>query len=232
MDPTEAIAAQYERRKNDPRLSGLYAPSAYQRHLIAERQAHYERIIRQLGNPAELRLLEIGAGTGGNLPFFLELGFKPEHLHANELLPDRVKALRENHPEVTVHPGDAIGIGQEHNASFDVVFQSTVFTSILDAALKRRLAQRMWELTRPGGLVLWYDFTFDNPRNPDVKGVKPAEVTALFPEARNIHFSRVTLAPPIGRRVQRLYPLFKIFPFLRTHVIATLHKPTSGTPKQ
>lgn len=232
MDPTEAIAQRYERRKNDPRLRGLYAPSAYQRHVTAERQAHYARIIRQLGDPAVLRLLEIGAGTGGNLPFFLELGLKPEHLQANELLPNRVEALRANHPAITVHPGDAIGITQELNASFDVVFQSTVFTSILDADLKRRLAQRMWELTRPGGLVLWYDFTFDNPRNPDVKGVKPSEVRKLFPEARDIRFNRVTLAPPIGRRVQRLYPLFNLFPFLRTHVIAALHKPTPATPER
>ncbi|MBZ0206434.1 MAG: class I SAM-dependent methyltransferase [Flavobacteriales bacterium] len=232
MHPSEAIEAQYERRKNDPRLSGLYAPSAYQRHLTAERQTLYARIIRHLGDPAEMRLLEIGAGTGGNIPFFLELGFRPEQLHANELLPDRLGELRENHPNITVHPGDAIAITQELNASFDVVFQSTVFTSILDTDLKRRVAQRMWELTRPGGIVLWYDFTFDNPRNPDVKGVKPREVMDLFPEACDTRFSRVTLAPPIGRRVQRLYPLFNLFPFLRTHVIAILHKPASGTPKQ
>ena len=225
MDPTEAIAAQYERRKNDPSLSGLYAPSAYQRFLTAERERHYARIIQRLGSPAELRLLEIGAGAGANLPFFLELGFKPQQVHANELLPDRVKELRKNQPSITIHPGDALHITHDLDGSFDVVFQSTVFTSILDAAFKRRVAQRMWALTRPGGIVLWYDFTFNNPRNPDVKGVKRREINALFPEARTIHFRKVTLAPPIGRRVQRFYPLFNMFPFLRTHLIATLHKP-------
>lgn len=229
MDPTtEAIAAQYERRKNDPGLSDRYGPSAYQRHQTAERQARYAEIIRKLGDPAELRLLEIGAGTGGNIPFFLGLGFSPKRIHANELLPDRLTELRANQPEITIHPGDALQITHDLDGTFDVVFQSTVFTSILDAGFKQRLAARMWGLTRPGGIVLWYDFTFDNPRNPDVKGVKKEEVMALFPEARNTSFSKVTLAPPIGRRVKSLYPLFNLFPFLRTHVIAAIHKP--GAP--
>ena len=39
----------------------------------------------------------------------------------------------------------------------------------------------MWRWVRPGGGVLWYDFTFDNPRNPDVRGVPLARVRELFP---------------------------------------------------
>ena len=29
----------------------------------------------------------------------------------------------------------------------------------------------MWAAVKPGGGVLWYDFTVDNPRNADVRGV-------------------------------------------------------------
>jgi hypothetical protein len=76
--------------------------------------------------------------------------------------------------------------------------------------------------------VLWYDFTVDNPRNPDVRGVPLDEVRALFPQAR-ISARRVTLAPPLARAVCRLspslYPLLNAVPLLRTHVLAWIEKP-------
>ncbi len=70
---------------------------------------------------------------------------------------------------------------------------------------------------------LWYDFTFDNPRNPDVRGVPLSRVRALLPEAR-IAARRVTLAPPLARTVCRfhpsLYTLLNVLPLLRTHLLA------------
>jgi hypothetical protein len=86
----------------------------------------------------------------------------------------------------------------------------------------------MWRWVRPGGGVLWYDFTVDNPRNPDVRGVPLARVRALFPVGR-VHARRVTLAPPIARVVTRLHPalytLLNTLPPLRTHMLAWIAKP-------
>jgi len=80
---------------------------------------------------------------------------------------------------------------------------------------------------KPGGAVLWYDFTVDNPRNPDVRGVPLARVRALFPQGR-IDRLRVTLAPPIARLVCRggsgWYPVFNAMPLLRTHLLAWIEK--------
>jgi hypothetical protein len=85
----------------------------------------------------------------------------------------------------------------------------------------------MWQWLRPGGGVLWYDFTVDNPRNRDVRGVPLARIRELFPQARLEH-RRVTLAPPIARAVCRLhsgiYPLANALPVLRTHVLCWLAK--------
>lgn len=79
----------------------------------------------------------------------------------------------------------------------------------------------------PGGGVLWYDFTFNNPKNPDVRGVPVSRIKALFPTAR-IRLAKVTLAPPIARRVvplsTHLYGLLNSLPFLRTHVLCYLEK--------
>ena len=89
----------------------------------------------------------------------------------------------------------------------------------------------MWAWVRPGGAVLWYDFTVNNPRNPDVRGVPLARVAQLFPQAR-IDARRVTLAPPLARVLCRVHPalygLFNTLPFLRTHVLAWVGKPGPG----
>jgi len=86
----------------------------------------------------------------------------------------------------------------------------------------------MWQWVRPGGGVLWYDFTFNNPSNPDVRGVQLKRVRELFPQGR-ISVRRVTLAPPISRRVVRIHPtmyaVFNALPLLRTHILCFIQKP-------
>ena len=80
----------------------------------------------------------------------------------------------------------------------------------------------------PSGAVLWYDFIYNNPSNPDVRGVPLRRVLELFPEARALSRT-ITLAPPIARFVCRVHPvlysLFNLLPFLRTHLVAWLKKP-------
>ena len=108
------------------------------------------------------------------------------------------------------------------------MFVSTVFSSLLDDHFQQRLADAMWRWVKPGGAVLWYDFTVDNPRNPDVRGVPLREVRALFPQAA-IAARRVTLAPPLARAVCRVHPglytLCNVLPPLRTHLLGWLGKP-------
>jgi len=123
--------------------------------------------------------------------------------------------------------GDASAAAVEP-ASQDLVLQSTVFSSLLDDDFQQRLAAAMWRWVKPGGGVLWYDFTVDNPRNRDVRGVPLSRVRALFPEGR-LSARRVTLAPPLARVLARVHPallpVFNALPLLRTHVLAWIEKP-------
>lgn len=187
-----------------------------------------ERLRAQgLTDTASLRLTEVGCGAGGLLLDCLQLGFRPGHLTGIELLPERLAAARERLPaSLRLLGGDATSAPID-TGSQDIVLQSTVFSSLLDDAFQQRLADTLWRWVRPGGAVLWYDFTMDNPRNPDVRGVPLARVRALFPQAE-LSYRRLTLAPPLSRALcrvsPRLVPWFD-WPPLRTHVLAWLRKP-------
>ena len=175
-----------------------------------------------------LKLVDVGCGYGGHLLDFLRFGFLPENLTGIELLAERLEGARGKLPAaITLHHGDA-STANLPDGSQDFVFQSVVFSSLLDDGFQRELADRMWRWVRPGGAVLWYDFMVDNPRNPDVRGVPRRRIQTLFPEGR-MTVRRVTLAPPISRRVCRISPaaygLFNALPFLRTHLLCWIAKP-------
>jgi len=189
----------------------------------SERELRYSEIVNEyFGSDIRLcKFLEIGAGGGDNLLFFHRLGLPWQNLFANELLQERIGLLEENLPASTIIPGNALDLKYENY--FDVVFQSTVFTSILDQEFKKKLALKMMGMVKKGGLILWYDFKFNNPNNKDVKGVTKKEIRELFSEAAEIRFFSTTLAPPIGRRIGKLYNLLNfLFPFFRTHLIAVI----------
>ncbi|WP_119153752.1 class I SAM-dependent methyltransferase [Caldimonas tepidiphila] len=227
----QAVQERYARRAAQDWRYQLLNPAAL---LPAqERQRAIAALLRARGlrEPQRLDLLEVGCGTGGNLLELLRMGFAPERLAGIELLPERAAQARRVLPaSLAVVEGDAC-VAPVAPASLDLVYQSTVFSSLLDDAFQTRLADAMWRWLRPGGAVLWYDFVYDNPRNPDVRGVPLARIRALFPQGR-LTARRLTLAPPLARRAcalhPALYPLLNALPLLRTHVLAWIEKP-AGT---
>jgi SAM-dependent methyltransferase len=225
-DEPGAVAERYARRHVADRYS-LLRPDVWQ--TVHERQRAMLALFARLGwtDLSRKRLLEVGCGGGGNLLELLRLGFAPQHLSGVELLPERYEQARHALPAaLELHVGDALQLDLPA-ASQDAVFVSTVFSSLLDDAFQQRLAAAMWRWVQPGGGVLWYDFTVDNPGNADVRGVPLARVRALFPEGR-VQARRVTLAPPIARVVTRVHPglytLFNALPPLRTHLLAWIAK--------
>jgi SAM-dependent methyltransferase len=229
-DELRAIEERYDRRARGPD-SGLYDP--LDPYVAMARQEWERALIRCLRRSGlvplgDKRVLEVGCGGGKNLAELIRLGFRPHNLVGNELRDDRLALARARLPDaVALLPGDASTLDLE-DGSFDVVYQSTVFTSILDDDFQQRLAGRMWALTRPGGGILWYDFVWDNPRNPDVRGVPVGRIRRLFPEGIVRRWA-ITLAPPIGRRLCRvspaLYAIANALPPLRTHVLCWIRKP-------
>jgi SAM-dependent methyltransferase len=222
MTELDQIAQRYARRDAGDRYS-LLRPEVWQ--MWQERQRELLKLLAaRPGRPADWQATEVGCGAGGNLLDLLRLGLLPAHLTGIELLPERLIAARAGLPEgVRLLAGDA-AVADVTPASQDLVLQSTVFSSILDDVLQQRVADAMWTWLKPGGAVVWYDFTINNPRNPDVRGVPIKRVRELFPQG---HFTarRVTLAPPLARALPSAYALFNLVPWLRTHRLVLIEKP-------
>jgi SAM-dependent methyltransferase len=173
-------------------------------------------------------ILEIGCGHGRWLREFLKWGASPENLAGIDLLPERIEQARRLSPS-----GFAFAIGNAAqlsypDVSFDIVFQATVFTSILNDGVKKKVAEEMLRVLKPDGLLLWYDFRVNNPRNPDVRGIDSTEINRLFPDCR-ITLERITLAPPLLRFLAPYtwlgsYVLSAI-PWACTHYLGAIRKP-------
>jgi len=228
MDEEEEIKARYERRKDisSDRYS-IINPATI---LIEQEKERAlikwikENNIEPLENK---KLLEIGCGGGYNLLKFIRFGFKPQNIFANDLISERLQSARELLPsKVHFYEGSAMDLSFTEN-EFDIVFQSMVFSSILDSDYKNKLADKMWQWVKPGGGILWYDFIYDNPQNPDVKAVQLNEIKKLFKDVKIVK-KKITLAPPISRIVTRIHPnlyyIFNSLYFLRTHLLVWIKK--------
>ena len=93
--------------------------------------------------------------------------------------------------------------------------------------MKLNIAIEMVRVLKPRGIILWYDFHINNPKNSDVRGIKKMEIGELFVNC-DILVKRITLAPPIVRRIapyswlaSYLLEKLKIF---NTHYIAIIYK--------
>jgi ubiquinone/menaquinone biosynthesis C-methylase UbiE len=170
-------------------------------------------------------VLDIGCGSGTRLMAFRQMG--AGRLAGIELTADRCTIARENVPDAEVVHGSAHALPWP-DACFDIVSQFVVFTSILDLTLKRRIAQEMMRVLRPRGVILWHDFRVNNPRNRHVRGIRKAEIRALFPSC-DIQLQSMLLAPPLASflipRFPRLASQLEKLPFLRTHYLGVI-KPT------
>jgi len=223
------IQEAYARRKSG-RLYSRFNPGHL--FLVQEREKRFVALLSRHGCVPleEKRILEIGCGTGDLLRDFVKWGANPHNVAGVDLLPDRVsEALRLCPKEMRIARGNAANLSFP-DGYFDLVIQSTVFTSVLDDQVKSQMASEMRRVVKPQGFIFWYDYHMNNPRNPDVRGVKSKEIRVLFPQCE-IALQRITLAPPLARLLAPYswllcYFLSKV-PWLCTHYIGVIRKKVS-----
>src|SRR2546427_10107540 len=171
--------AYAKRQRNDVRYSWFSPGYLF---FMQERERRLLTILRQHGFTFldTYKILEIGCGTGYWLREFIKWGARPENITGVDLLSDRVTEAKKLCPEaVQIHCGSAVQLAFPSD-TFDLVLQSTVFTSVLDSGMQQQMASEMLRVVKRDGLILWYDFYVNNPWTADVRGVKRQEISKLF----------------------------------------------------
>jgi ubiquinone/menaquinone biosynthesis C-methylase UbiE len=223
----ERILAEYDRRLMSE--NGRYAAWDPSQLFI---RAGRERAALQLLNRAHSlprsgdKCLEVGYGRLGWLGTLISWGLREQDLCGIELDERRASIAREVLPEADLRVGDATALPWE-DGSFKLVVVSTVFTSILQVEMRQRVAQEIVRVLAPGGALLWYDFAYNNPSNPNVRKVTRREILRLFGALQG-EIVTVTLAPPLARFIVPKSWLFatvlEALPILRTHLLGVLVK--------
>ena len=225
----DRIRAAYAKRTGDTRYSWFAPGTLFIAHQCERRLL---ALLNKYGfaDLTDRKVLEVGCGTGHWLREFVKWGARPENVVGIDLLPDRVAKARELCPQnVQIHSGSAAELSFAAE-TFDVVFQSTVFTSILDASLKKRIAAEMRRVVKRNGIILWYDYHVNNPWNQDVQGVPRREIMELFANC-HIELQRMTLLPPLTRLLAPYSYLtcylLQSIPLLCTHYLGVIRKDNS-----
>lgn len=238
----ERIRAEYARRKRE--LPGDLYSAAHPANLFM-RQGRDRAILAVLRDAGmiplrERRILDMGCGAGQWLADMESWGARREHLAGIDLVADRAEAARRRlceqraddgtllAPGADIREGDATAVPWPDD-TFDIVIQAMMFSSILDADMRRRAAAEMVRvLKKPHGVILWHDFFVSDPRNPNVRAMRRSELKELFP-GFEMRMRRVMLAAPLARKLApRARPVAAALEGLKlldTHYVGTLRVP-------
>jgi SAM-dependent methyltransferase len=237
----DRMDAQLDHKTEQERIARVYrgwhggaalARYAWHRPDIVFQDAMRTRVLsRMLANTlgtdlGNIRVVDVGCGTGGFLRQLIDWGATPANLTGIELQQDRLDLARpRSAPEVHWHCGSLSTLPA---ASADFVSAQTVMSSLLDQELRQRMAADMWRVLKPGGWCLVFDFRYNNPRNPHVRKVTRAELDGYWPGHRQ-QYQTLLLAPPVGRALAALPALVTealagLAPPLRSHFIYMVQK--------
>lgn len=228
MDEITRIKTAYAKRDSGGKKSlySVFNPDSL--FISQQREKALISLLKRHGmtDLSDKKILEIGCGKGNVLRDFISYGARPENCYGIDLLPDRIEEAVRLSPNINFRCCSAENIICG-DGELDMVLVFTVFTSILDRSMKKRIAHEVLRTLKPGGVIIWYDYHMDNPYNPDVRGVKKKEIYDLFPGCE-IHLKRVTLAPPLARAISPvsviLAQIAEKVPLLCTHYIGIIRK--------
>lgn len=223
MAEIDRIQDRYRERDASVALSGFWTlRNPVVLHIAQERERVVLQELARAGlDLSSVRLLDVGCGSGVEFANLQRWGARTDGLVGVDLMHARLMAARERSGAALVQAsGSALPFA---DASFDLVCQNVVFSSIVDDATRRATACEMLRVLRPGGSVLWYDAFRTRSRDPHFRAVPRADVESLFPEL-SWSFRTLTTDVGIAARAERLLggwalPVLDGSRLLRTHLV-------------
>ena len=114
-----------------------------------------------------------------------------------------------------------------NDSSFDMVISFTLFSSVLNMDYRKQIAREMVRVLKPRGVILYYDFRYNNPFNRNVMKVSYKDMKSLFPNMK-MELTLVTVLPPLvrlfGGLAKYVYPILSKIPFLYSHHVGLIKK--------
>ncbi|WP_052046281.1 class I SAM-dependent methyltransferase [Candidatus Paracaedibacter symbiosus] len=155
----------FRRWLSEPKQLGTLAPISKKLARSAAKLIH---------DPACLKVVEIGAGTGRLTRSLMDYGVKPENLTAVELDASFCGFLRSSMPKINVIHGDACELpnllGDKLSGSVDVVY-SVIPLMYLDPEIRDRILEQSLAVLKPGGKFYHVCYTPLSPfrKNKSIK---------------------------------------------------------------
>ncbi|MCH7663449.1 MAG: class I SAM-dependent methyltransferase [Chloroflexi bacterium] len=221
---------EYAERENRFTNSDIYsAINPANLFMVQSRQREVLSFLRSFGfiNLSDLQILEMGSGAGGVMTEYLGFGAVPGNLYGMDLLFDRLLVAQQRLPGSAFANADGQSIPFP-SGIFDLVLQYTAISSILDTEIRRDVCADMLRVLKPDGMILSYDFWI-NPTNRQTRGLGLSEIRSSFPGCQ-IDYRKITLAPPIARRLVPVSWLLSAF--LEKLTIFNTHYLVAINPKK
>jgi ubiquinone/menaquinone biosynthesis C-methylase UbiE len=184
-DPQEPGSADTESTEGD-RIREFFdrrgAVQTWQRgrdYLTAERHTLLGHVADGMGKQfSAISVLDVGCGNGTDLAYWRDAGVPATSLAGTELIPERAAAARRLLPGASIVDAQDVDLPFP-DEKFDVTSASLVFSLIRNEAMRIRLFDEMWRVTRQEGRVVVYDFVVRRPTNNSVTAMTARRISAL-----------------------------------------------------
>ena len=224
----DRIQSVYESYARDAGKQRAWADGTAHRFQLDRKWARIREGLRRAKiSPLKSRILDLGVGSGTECPSLLESGFRPEALIALDLDENRVRSARARYRWLRALAGDGTKLPFRDEA-FDVVYQSTMISSVLDASRRAAILKEAGRVLRPGGTFISYDMRYPNPWNRHTRPLRLSELRCAF-AGWKLSGGSLTGIPQIIRPLSRvslpLCRLVEAVPIFRSHLLAFARKP-------
>ncbi|HEX6489873.1 MAG TPA: class I SAM-dependent methyltransferase [Gaiellaceae bacterium] len=190
MSAADEIRETYEARDAATRFDDWRASRYHPRNPMGRLFVEHNAVLIDLLNEQDISLhdlsvLDVGCGAGNWLRHLVELGARPANLVGVDLSTERLEFARQANPGISwLEAGD--GPLPFPDASFGLVMQTLVFSSIPDEQLRRRLAQEMLRVA--GRYLMWLDLL---PAESHLATFSGEQAHSYFPGTELVYRRRV-----------------------------------------